>query len=27
MHVDPKFNVNFTTLPNGPGRPHDMLEN
>jgi selenium-binding protein 1 len=27
MHVDPKFDVDFTKLPNGPGRPHDMLEN
>jgi selenium-binding protein 1 len=27
MSVDPKFSVDFTNLPSGPGRPHDMLEN
>lgn len=27
MHVDEKFNVDFTSLPQGAARPHDMLEN
>jgi methanethiol oxidase len=27
MHVDPNFMVDFTNLPGGPARPHDMLEN
>jgi len=27
MSVDPKLNVDFTNLPSGPARPHDMLEN
>jgi selenium-binding protein 1 len=27
MHVDPDFNVDFTGMPGGPARPHDMLEN
>jgi methanethiol oxidase len=27
MQVDPKVDVDFTGLPGGPGRPHDMLEN
>jgi selenium-binding protein 1 len=27
MHVDPNFMVDFTNLPDGPARPHDMLEN
>jgi selenium-binding protein 1 len=27
MHVDPNFMVDFSALPAGPVRPHDMLEN
>jgi hypothetical protein len=25
MSLDPKFDVDFNSLPTGQGRPHDML--